>query len=169
MREMVSKKRTRLIFNIAILLKGVHAVLEISGSIAIFFISRDFVLRGISVIMQGEISEDSRDFFAQYMIQIGSHFTASSQHFVALYLLSHGLVNGFLAINLLKEKPWIFPVSFLVYGFLIAYQIFRLSIAYSPILFLFTIFDIFVVWFVWLEYRANKHEIKEEKRLDVVG
>src|SRR5260370_36505434 len=83
-----SQLRERL-FRISVALKGLHAVLEIIGGIALWVVSPGFILRAIELLPQDEIAADSPDLFANYLFYAARHLSLSSQHFAAYYLLRH--------------------------------------------------------------------------------
>ena len=73
--------------------------------------------------------------------------------FATFYLLSHGIVKLFLVAGLLRNKAWAYPASLAVLGLFIAYQLYRLTFAFSIALVLLTVFDFVVIWLIWHEYR----------------
>jgi uncharacterized membrane protein len=72
-----------------------------------------------------ELIEDPNDFVAIHLLSIAQNFTVGTQHFYAFYLLSHGVVKVFLVIGLLRNKLWAYPVSLVVLGLFIVYQLYR--------------------------------------------
>jgi uncharacterized membrane protein len=83
----------------------------------------------------------------------GAGFSVSSQHFYAFYLLSHGLVKVALVIGLLRNKLWAYPASLVVLSLFIVYQVYRYSYTHSMGLIVLTVFDVFVMFLIWHEYR----------------
>ena len=75
---------------------------------------------------------------------------------MALYLLSHGIVKLFAVVALLKNKLWGYPLSIVVFGGFVLYQIYRFTLTGAIGLIALTIFDLVVIWLIWLEYRAVK-------------
>jgi uncharacterized membrane protein len=148
-----SQLRERL-FRISVALKGLHAVLEIIGGIALWVVSQGFILRAIELLTQDEIAEDPRDLFANYLLDAARHLSLSSQHFAAYYLLSHGVTKAFLVGALLKSKLWAYPLALIVFGAFIAYQLYRFTFTHSIGLIALSLFDLIVIWLIWLEYRA---------------
>jgi uncharacterized membrane protein len=67
--------------------------------------------------------------------------------------LSHGIVKLFLVVGLLRNKLWAYPAAIVVFVLFIAYQLYRLSSAPSPLLVLLTVFDVVVIGLTWHEYR----------------
>jgi uncharacterized membrane protein len=79
---------------------------------------------------------------------------------LAIHLLSHGVVKMFAVLALLKNKLWGYPLSIVVFGGFIAYQIYRFTLTGGIGLIALTIFELVVVGLIWLEYRAVKSRLK---------
>ncbi len=148
------------LFEFSVIIKGIHAVIEIIGGFLVLFISQNFVIQTIVNFTQDELAEDSKDFLANYLLHAAQNFSINSKHFVAFYLLSHGIIKGVLVIALLKKKLWAYPVSIFVFSLFIVYQIVRYSDTHSIWLILFTIFDAIVIWLIWHEYKQRKLAVK---------
>jgi uncharacterized membrane protein len=143
------------LFEGSVILKGLHAIIEIIGGFLTLLVTQNFLIQTALRITQDELNEDSKDFLANYLLKSAQHFSVSSQHFVAFYLLSHGIIKGILVIALLKKKFWAYPVSIIVFGAFMVYQIVRYTHTHSVWLIIFTIFDIFVIWLIWHEYKMQ--------------
>lgn len=150
------EKKIHLAFEISILLKGFHSVLEILGSFLIFFITKSYIISQVLYLTQEELSEDPKDLIAHYLINASNNFSISSQHFIALYLLSHGVIKLFLVIGLLRKKLWAYPASIVVFSLFIIYQLYRFYDTHSLWLLIFTIFDIAIIWLTIHEYHHMK-------------
>jgi len=147
------------LFEGSVILKGIHAAIEIILGFFILFISRNFIIRTILKITDGELSEDPKDFISNYLVHASQNYSISSKHFIAFYLLSHGIIKGILVFNLLKKRLWAYPVSMVVFGIFMIYQIIRYTYTHSVWLIIFTIFDVFVIWLIWHEYKIQKSKI----------
>ena len=140
----MTEKRIHLIFVVSVLAKGLHALIEIAGGLALYLFSAEVIARWLDEI-------DRRDWIAR-------HFPASEQHFYAFYLLSHGLVKVVLVFFLLREKLWAYPASIAVFGLFIAYQMYRYSFTHDIGLILLSLFDLFVISLAVHEFRLlRKH------------
>jgi uncharacterized membrane protein len=62
-------------------------------------------------------------------------------------------VKLILVAGLLRNRPWAYPASLVVLGLFIAYQLYRLSFAFSVGLVLLTVFDAVIIVLIWHEYR----------------
>ena len=140
----MQERRIHQIFVVSVSLKGLHALIEIAGGLALYLFSTDRIARWLDEI-------DRHDWLAR-------HFPASEQHFFAFYLLSHGLIKAVLVAGLLKEKLWAYPASIAVFGLSIAYQLYRYSWTHDIALIALSIFDLFVIALALHEYRLlRKH------------
>lgn len=156
--EKTKEKDIFYLFEGSLILKGAHAIIEIVGGFLILLISQRFIVKTILFFVDDEISEDSRDFVSNYLIHVAQNFSIGSKHFIALYLLSHGIIKGILVISLWQKKLWAYPVSIIVFGLFIVYQIARYTYTHSIWLIIFTVFDIFVIWLIYHEYRIQKRK-----------
>ncbi len=147
------------IFEGSVILKGIHAVIEIIGGLFMLFVSHNFIIQNIIKFTNEELSEDSKDFIANYLVHTAQNFSIGSKYFIAFYLLSHGIIKGILVFNLLKKKLWAYPASIFVFGAFMIYQIIRYTYTRSIWLIIFTVFDAFVIWLVIHEYKIQKMKI----------
>jgi uncharacterized membrane protein len=155
----MQEKRIHQIFVVSVTLKGLHALLEIVGGIALYMVSTETIVGGISRWSNREIAEERHDWIATRLLHFSENFSVSQHHFYAFYLLSHGLIKGVLVAGLLKEKLWAYPASFAVFGLFIAYQLYRYSFTHDFGLILLSIFDLFVIALAVHEYRLLRRHL----------
>ena len=148
----MNERRVHQIFEISVLLKGVHALIECIGGLVLAFISTSAIASLVNSLTQEELIEDPNDFVAAHLLSLAQNFTVSTQHFYAFYLLSHGLIKVFLVIGLLRNKLWAYPVSLVVLGLFIVYQLYRFSYTRGFGLIVLTVFDVVVIGLIWHEY-----------------
>jgi uncharacterized membrane protein len=152
------EKRIHQIFAVSVSLKGLHALFEIAGGIALYLTSTETIVGWISNWSNREIAEERHDWIANHLLGFAEGFSVEKHNFYAFYLLSHGLVKIVLVYGLLKEKLWAYPASFVVFGLFIAYQLYRYSFTHDSGLILLSIFDLFVIALAVHEYRLlRKH------------
>lgn len=145
-----------ILFRTSVLLKGLDALLEIVSGIALWIVSPSFIVRLTAILTQDEIAEDPYDLVANYLRHAAARLSVSGERFMAIYLLSHGVVKMFAVVGLLKNQLWGYPVSIVVFGGFIVYQVYRFTLAGGIGLIALTVFDVVVIWLIWLEYRAVK-------------
>jgi uncharacterized membrane protein len=153
-KETINRNETLIhrVFDISLILKGIHAAIEIVGGFFVLFISQEMVANFVLSITQEELSEDPHDTLSHYLIIAAQHYSLSSQHFIAFYLLSHGIIKGFLVINLFKEKLWAYPLAMVTFSLFGVYQIFEYFHRGGLWLLALTVLDIFLIVLTWHEY-----------------
>jgi uncharacterized membrane protein len=153
------EKTIRRIFDVSVALKGLHALTEILGGLALYLVSTETIVGVINRYSQDELVEDPHDFVATHLLKFAEGFSVEKHDFYAFYLLSHGLVKLVVVAGLLREKLWAYPASFVVFGAFIAYQLYRYSYTHDVSLILLSIFDLFVIALAVHEYRLVKHHL----------
>lgn len=160
--EKGTEKIVRISFDVGFLIKGIDALAEIIGGIALIFLTPDRLNTLITLISKGELSEDPTAFLMNYLVIFGHSFSVSSSQFVMFYLLSHGIVKMIVILSLWYKKPWAYPLSVVVVVFVlfIAYQMYHYTISHSIFLLLLTVLDIIMIVLTILEYKRIKKELK---------
>ena len=143
-------------FDVSLLLKGIHALIEITGGFVFLFASKMTMVNFVNFFIKDEITEEPNNHILNYISQTTAHFTGSAKSFAVIYLISHGIINGFIVISLWKEKLWAYPVSFVVLGIFGIYQLYQYSFNHSVWLLALTILDAVIILLVWHEYRVVK-------------
>lgn len=157
--KLLDEKRIHLIFVISLYLKGAFALLEIAGGFLAYFIPKSFVLGVVATLTQSELTEDPRDLVANYLLHAAQHISVATQHFAAIYLLSHGAVKLWLIVGLLRERLWYYPTALIVFGAFIVYQLYRFSFTHYTFLLFLTVIDIIVIVLTWHEFRYLKRHL----------
>lgn len=155
----MNERRIHQIFEISVLLKGAHALIECIGGLILVIMSTNAITSMVNVFTQEELIEDPNDFVATHLLSLAQNFTVSTQHFYAFYLLSHGLIKVLLVIGLLRNKLWAYPVSLVVLGLFIVYQLYRFSYTHGLGLIVLTVFDVMVMGLIWHEYRLVRRHL----------
>ena len=155
----MQERRIHQIFVVSVSLKGLHALIEIAGGLALYLISTATIVNAITRWSYDEILEQKHDWIANRLLHFSSHFSVAEHDFFAFYLLSHGIIKGALVIGLLREKLWAYPASFVVFGAFIAYQLYRYSYTHDIALIALSIFDLFVIYLAVHEYRLLRRHL----------
>ena len=127
------------------------------------FVTKDFLLKTVSVLTQEELAEDPRDLIANYLLHSAQNLSIGTQLFVALYLLGHGSIKLWLIIGLLRQKLWYYPTAILVFGLFIVYQLYRFNFTHSVWLLLITLVDVIVIALTWHEYKYLRRLLRRLK------
>ena len=153
------EQRIHQIFVVSVAAKGLHALIEIAGGIALYFFSTDAIVRWLYA-KGGE----SNDLIAKF----ARTFTGQERHFYALYLVSHGLVNMAIAIALLSRRLWAYPATFAVLIAFMAYQLYRFTFTHDVGLIALTVLDLIVLGLAWHEYelvrRTRRFAVAAQRR-----
>lgn len=159
----MNERRIHQLFEISVLLKGAHALIECLGGLVLALVSTDSILRLANRITRPELLNDSHDFIATHLLTWAQDFSVSTKNFYAYYLLSHGLVKVLLVIGLLRGKMWAYPASLVALGLFIAYQLYRFTDTHGIGLIILTIFDLVVMVLIWQEYKVVRHHVPAQK------
>ena len=145
------KKTIDKLFKAGLIWKGIEGVFQIVLGFVLLVTGGIFALA--VKLSQHELIEDPKDKIANWFIGLAGHFSASTQAFIAIYILIHGIVKIFLSISLWKNKKWAYPFAIVMLGLLALYQIYRITHTHSIILGILTIIDFGVIWIIWKEWK----------------
>jgi len=143
-------------FEVGITLKGLDGVLEVVGGVLLLVVSPVTINQLVRSLTQHELSQDPHDFIATHLLSAANGLTGSSVRFGAIYLLLHGVVKIVLVAALLRDQLWAYPWMIVFLGIFIAYQAYRMTFAPSVGLVALTVFDVFVAWLTYREYRKQE-------------
>ena len=160
MADVKTEKEIHELFDATLVLKGIHAALELVAGIVLYFVSTENITRVTAFFLQGELKENSQDVVANYLLHAAQNFGGSSKLFATLYLLSHGIINGLLVVGLWREKIWAYPVSLIVIGGFTLYQLYMLIFGFSLWLVIITVLDIIILLLIWHEYAILRKRLK---------
>ena len=149
----MNERNIHRLFEISVLLKGAHAIIEIVSGAALYLISTDTIVNLAKMVTQDELIEDPKDFIATHLLGAAQHFSMASKSFYAFYLLSHGVIKLLLVVGLLRNQLWSYPASLIAIGLFIVYQLYRFSYTHSLGLIALTVFDLVVIVLIWHEWR----------------
>ncbi len=151
-------------FRVSVTLKGIDGILEIIGGLIVLWISQSGVNHLVALLTEHELSEDPHDFIAAHLLSASRSLAHGGNILASLYLLSHGLAKLVLVVALLFNKLWAYPAMIALLTLFIAYQLYRISYSHSLGLVLLTLFDVFVIWLTWKEYRRQKIGLETSRR-----
>ncbi|MBE9638758.1 DUF2127 domain-containing protein [Salipiger pacificus] len=155
----VAEHRIHQVFRVSVILKGLHALIEIAGGLVFYFVSAPAILGWVNLLTREELTEDPRDFIATHLLNATQNLNGATESFYAFYLISHGLIKVVLVAGLLREKLIAYPLSLIALGAFIVYQLYRYSYTHAFGLILLTAFDLIVIFLVWHEWRLLRKHI----------
>lgn len=167
--QTTKERRIYYLFRTSVVLKGLHALLELVGGALLLIVSPAFIYlpQIIAKLTQEELTEDPNDLVANFFLQAAHQLSISSELFAAMYLLSHGIIKIILVVALLKNKLWAYPWSIAVLGIFIAYQLYRFTHTHSLWLIALSVFDVVVLYLIWREYLIVKNHLQRAVSLNM--
>jgi uncharacterized membrane protein len=90
---MLNEQRIHRVFQIGVLLKGAHALIECIGGAVLFLVSANAIARRVNSFTQEELIEDPGDLLATRPSDLAQHFSVGSKQFCGFYLVSHALAG----------------------------------------------------------------------------
>jgi uncharacterized membrane protein len=147
------ERRLHRFFEITLALKALFAVGEIVAAIGVYVVPLDWVADLVGAVTSAELARHPHDIVAAHLADWAANLSVGTQHFVALYLLSHGVVKLWVIIGLMRERLWYYPVALVLFTLFVVYQIHRYLLTHSLSLIVITIVDLVVIALTWHEYR----------------
>jgi uncharacterized membrane protein len=145
-------------FEFTIMLKGIHAGLEIVGAALLGFVNPASLGRWVVLVTQSELAEDPHDPLAQWILTLSAHYSVSAQQFGITYLFSHGIIKIVLVLLLWRKQLWSYPLAvFVLIGFM-AYQTVRWTRTHSWLLILLSLFDAVMIGLTWAEFHRIRRD-----------
>ncbi|MGH8324085.1 MAG: DUF2127 domain-containing protein, partial [Steroidobacteraceae bacterium] len=114
------------VFEIGLVLKAMHSVLELIAGILLLAVSQPHMLRIANRLTQEELLRDPHDRIAHYVVKVAHDLSTSAKTFAAFYLLSHGLIKLVLIVEILRKRHWAYPAFIIALAALIIYQSYKL-------------------------------------------
>jgi uncharacterized membrane protein len=145
-------------FEVGILLKGVHAALEVVGGVLLWLVNPASLGRIVKFLTQNELAEDPRDLLANFIVRMSARYSISAQHFGVFYLLSHGGIKVVLVLLLWRKKEWAYPLAVATLVLFIIYQTIRWTTTHSVFLVVVTALDALMIWLTIVEYKRIRSE-----------
>jgi uncharacterized membrane protein len=145
------------IFEFGVVIKGINGVWETLSGLLILFLSKATLDNLFYFLASKEMLEDPNDLFIRFSIKFLENLSHNTQIFIAIYILAHGILNLFLAIQLYRDKIWAYLATVSVMVVFIFYQMHRVLLYHSLVLIIITIFDILFIFLTLHEYNRKKY------------
>lgn len=142
--ETIAQKHLHRAFIATVIMNGIIAVLDIlAGFFFVFKPSIDVYLTGFN----------SYGGIIATLAQLVVDMSGRVQLIGAFYFFSHGAIKLLLVWGLWKTKLWAYPVSIAFLGGFSLYQLYEISVQFSPVVTAFLLFNTIVIILVIQEYR----------------
>jgi uncharacterized membrane protein len=150
------EKALRDLFRVGLFLKAAHSLVELVSGVALYFASSESILSLTRALTRHELLEDPNDVVATFLLRTAESQSIGRKSAAVIYLLSHGAIELFLVVMVLRQKPWAYPLFMIALGWLIGYQTYQLSLHWSPWLLALTVLDLVILVLTWHEYRLSR-------------
>lgn len=145
------------IYKVGVAIKGFDGLVELIAGVLLLTAPQllHTVLQGVS----GEALEHNGRFMAyiaENVAHIDADLSKSGLLFVAIFLLSHGVVKLALVYALLKEIVWAYPYALIILAGFLVYQVYAFAIHPTFSMAVFSLLDAIIIWLVWGEWQKLK-------------
>ena len=149
------------LLRIGLIIKAFDALFEIAGG-ALLFYPRSFS-RWVMVLTQHELV---RRHTSPHMVAVVQHRAAHAIYgasiAAALYLIAHGIAKIIFIGGVMRQKKWGYVGLVGILIFFTALELGRSVLGGGWALFLFGLFDGYLAYLVWVEYRKEMPERKKQ-------
>ncbi|MCF1708667.1 DUF2127 domain-containing protein [Tabrizicola sp. J26] len=144
------------LFEASLVIKGLLAGSEALAGLGLLLTSNNLILRFVAWLTSHELTQDPTDPMATWTQHTMAAFSIETQHFFAIYLLTHGALKLAMVLLLARRILWAYPAAMAMLTGFILYQMNHWTHTHSPALLVLTAFDAFMIYLVWREYRTLK-------------
>lgn len=148
------ERTIRVYFLTGVLLKGAISAAEIIVGTLALLVPVTYVSGKIVQLADHLQTIHRIALVAPPLMHMAGQLAAVSSFFIALYLISRGLIKLLLIIALLLDQLWAYPFSLVALGGFVCYQCYQIIVSHSGVIVALTIFDLVVMWLIWEEYRV---------------
>jgi uncharacterized membrane protein len=156
--KILTQKYWHELFEFGVLLKSINGIWETFSGFIFLFLSKVTLESWFFVVTKHELLEDPKDPFISFLAQTFQNISRDTQLFAAIYLIMHGFLNIFLAIQLQRDKHWAYLATIGFTLLFVVYQIYRINMYHSLFLTVVTIFDLFFAGLAFHEYKYHKEK-----------
>ncbi|MDB5183970.1 MAG: hypothetical protein JWO07_651 [Candidatus Saccharibacteria bacterium] len=150
------------LFEGGLIIKGLTGIAEFVAAIVLIAIPESFA----NSIATNIASILPKGFIAN-MILDSVHSLWNGQHIFAIaFLLVHAGVKFVIVIGLLRNQRWAYPFSLVALAIMITYQSYDILHKFSALMFIITVFDVFIIWIVYREYKKLPSGPTEALKID---
>lgn len=149
-------KSSHRLFIVMIVIKGLEWIVQLWIGAMTFFLSKSTLYNLVWPYLQEELVEDQHAIISQFLWDSLQWLTISTQHFIAFYFISHGIIKFFIWYNILKKRYWAYPFALIVFSFFTFYQVYLYIQSWSLWMIGLIIIDIVVAVLTYIEYQSVK-------------
>lgn len=104
-------------------------------------------------LMSRELIEDPNDNFVKFVGALLGRVPFDISYFLAFYMIFWGVIDVVLSLSVLKEKKWAFPLTMVLIGLFVVYELYRFSYTHSFLLAMVICIDFILIWVIGKKYR----------------
>jgi uncharacterized membrane protein len=142
-------------FRAGITLKGIDGILEAVAGAILWFVHASALNRFARIVLRHDLPFDRHEFVTIHLFRATQNL-ATARHFVAVYLVLHGVIKAALVTALWFDALWAYPLTIAVFAVFSGYQLYRFTHTHSLALLFITILDALIIYLTWWEYRDHK-------------
>lgn len=144
------------LFRVGVWLKGLDGLVELAGAATLEILGRPGIHDVARFLVRHELGEDPGDPLAHLVLDVAHRLRGDTLRFTVLYLAFHGAVKVWLALFLLRDRLWAFPVALALLGLFLVFQCWELVTGPTLVLGALTVVDVAILVLIWREWRALK-------------
>jgi uncharacterized membrane protein len=142
------------LFEVSLLAKGLFSAGEALSGLALLLTHKAEIVALVNRLTWHELLQDPKDPLANYLLGLAQHLSLATQHFYALYLLSHGVLKLGVVVLLARGVRWAYPLAIVLLSGFCAYQIYLWTLEHAPMMLALTALDLLVIALTWREWRV---------------
>lgn len=146
-----------LAFKIGLMIQLLLGLSQLVSGLVLWFSPSGSILAVVDWLTANEIVEDPNSRGVSLLTQWASHLSARAEGFYSYYLVGHGLLNLFAATAMLRHWPGSYPLSMVVLGLFMVFQMWEYFHTFDPMLLILTVVDIAVITVITIEERQRRH------------
>ncbi|MFC3569157.1 DUF2127 domain-containing protein [Paracoccus sp. TOH] len=143
------------LFESTLLLKATFALFEVMAGAGLWWLPHRRLADFTAWLTRNELIEGHRSPVYGRVAAALAEFSATSQHFYALYLLGHGAIKLVIVALLMRRVAFAYPLGIAVFSGFIAMQMHRWTHTQAPTLLALSALDAVVIWLTWREWRGK--------------
>lgn len=149
-------KSSHRFFIVMIVIKGLEWLIQIAIWVMALLFTRESLYWLVWWYLQEELIEDQQAMVSRFLLDSLQWLTISTQHFIAFYFISHGIIKFFIGYNILKKRYWAYPFALIVFSGFTFYQVYLYIESWSLWMIGLIIIDIIVAILTYIEYQNVK-------------
>lgn len=149
-------KSSHRLFIVMILIKGLEWIIQISIWVMALLFTRESLYSLVWWYLQEELIEDHHAIVSRFLLESLQWLTISTQHFIAFYFISHGIIKFFIWYSILKKRYWAYPFALIIFSFFTFYQVYLYIQSWSLWMIGLIAIDIVVSILTYIEYQSVK-------------